>query len=237
MATAFEYSGTELDALAGAVNYYTLLARRFAPYLRGRVVEVGAGVGTFAEYLLREPAVEELVLVEPADNNFPVLRERFARDRRVCTVHGYLEQLDASTAADALVAVNVMEHVEDDGGFLEHAGRVLRPGGHLLLYVPAVPQIYGSLDAEFEHFRRYTRAGLDARLRESGFQVLGLRYTNLPGVLGWALMGKVLRRRTITPRSVETYDRWVMPMVARVEEFWSPPLGQSLLAVARRAAK
>lgn len=234
MATAFEYSGTELDALAGAVNYYSLLSRRFAPYARGRVVEVGAGVGTFAEYLLRIPAVTELVLVEPADNNFPTLRERFAGNPRVRTVHGYLEQLDAGTAADALVAVNVMEHVEDDRAFLEHAGGVLRPGGHLLLFVPAVPQIYGTLDAAFEHFRRYTRGGLDARLRETGLDVLDLRYTNLPGVLGWALMGKVLRRRTISPASVETYDRWVMPVVSRVEEFWRPPIGQSLLAIARR---
>lgn len=234
--TAFNYSGTELDALAGAVNYYSLLARCFAPYASGRVVEVGAGVGTFAEYLLRAPAVAELVLVEPADNNFPVLRERFAGVPRVRTVHGYLDQLEAATAADALVAVNVMEHVEDDRAFLEHAGRVLRPGGHLFLFVPAVPQIYGSLDAAFEHFRRYTRRGLDARLRGAGFEVLDLRYTNLPGVLGWALMGKVLRRRTLSPGSVETYDRWVLPVVARMEELWRPPIGQSLLAVTRRPA-
>lgn len=234
MSTTFEYAGTELDALAGAVNYYSMLVSRFAPYVGERVVEVGAGVGTFAGHLLERTSPRELVLVEPADNNYPALRERFGGAPGVHTVHGYLEELDGATRADTVIAVNVMEHVEDDAAFLECAWRLLDPGGHLLLFVPAVPQIYGSLDAAFDHFRRYTRAGLGARLRGGGFEVRSLRYTNLPGVLGWALMGKVLRRRTLSPESVRTYDRWVLPLVSKVEKHWAPPIGQSLLAIARR---
>src|SRR5262249_45597852 len=75
--TVFSYSGTELKALAGAHNYYRWIFRRFAPYLGPRIVEVGAGVGTFSRLLLDESGPSRLVLVEPADNLAPLLRSRF----------------------------------------------------------------------------------------------------------------------------------------------------------------
>jgi hypothetical protein len=64
--------------------------------------------------------------------------------------------------------------------------------------------------------------------------VLFLSYFNLPGTLGWFLTGRVLRRRTLKPRHVRLYDRWVIPWLSRLEERWTPPLGQSLMAIARK---
>lgn len=231
---AFTYSGEELDALSGARNYYRWIIRRFAPYLGGRIVEVGAGIGTFAEHLLQAAPGAELTLVEPAENNYPHLRARFADRPRVRTVRGYLEDGGAPSSADAVVAVNVMEHVRDDDGFLRAAHRLLAPGGHALLFVPAVPAIYGTLDEAFEHFRRYTRRALDEKLRAAGFHPLRVAYTNLPGVAAWWLSGRVLRRRTVTARDARLYDRWVIPWVSALERVWTPPLGQSLIAVARK---
>ena len=65
-----------------------------------------------------------------------------------------------------------MEHVRDDAAFVRAAHRLLAPGGHLLLFVPALPAIYGSLDEAFEHFRRYTRPVLAERLRGAGLEPL-----------------------------------------------------------------
>jgi hypothetical protein len=59
-------------------------------------------------------------------------------------------------------------------------------------------------------------------------------YTNLPGIAAWWLSGRVLRRRTVTPGDVRLYDRWMIPWIAAVERAVSPPLGQSLIAVARK---
>jgi SAM-dependent methyltransferase len=232
----FTYSGEELDALAGAVNYYRWIVRRFAPYLGRRVVEVGAGIGTFAEHLLDAAPGTELTLVEPAANNFPHLRARFAGRTGVRTVQGYLGDAGAPGIADSVVAVNVMEHVRDDAAFLADAHRLLAPGGHALLFVPALPAIFGTLDEAFEHFRRYTRPVLDERLRGAGFTPLRVAYTNLPGVAAWWLSGKVLRRRTVSARDARVYDRWVIPWVQALERVWTPPLGQSLLAIARKDA-
>lgn len=231
---SFAYSGEELDALAGAVNYYRWIVRRFRPYLGARIVEAGAGIGTFAAHLREAAPQARLTLVEPAANNHPHLAARFATDARVRTVHGYLAEAGDDASADTVVAVNVMEHVEDDAAFLATARRLLAPGGHLCLYVPALPAIYGTLDEAFEHHRRYTRAGLRARLLGAGFRPLRIAYTNLPGVAAWWVSGRVLRRRTVTARDAKLYDRWMIPWISALERVWSPPAGQSLIAIATR---
>jgi len=172
--------------------------------------------------------------VEPAENNFPRLVRRFAGDARVTPVHGYLDDGVPTASADAVVAVNVMEHVEDDAGFLRHAARVLAPGGHLLIFVPALPALYGSLDEAFEHYRRYTRGGLLARLREAGLEPVSVRFLNLPGMVAWWLYAKLLRRRTITDRAARFYDRWIVPAVRAVEDRVALPVGNGLIAIARK---
>ena len=149
-------------------------------------------------------------------------------------MQGYLEDAGPAGSADAVVAVNVMEHVRDDDAFLRTAHRLLAPGGHALLFVPALPALFGTLDEAFEHFRRYTRPVLADRLREAGLEPLRVQYTNLPGVAAWWLSGKVLRRRTLTARDARLYDRWVVPWVSALERVWTPPLAQSLIAVARK---
>jgi SAM-dependent methyltransferase len=234
MISGFSYSGTELDALAGAPNYYRAIIDRFRPYLGRRVVEVGAGVGTFARFVLGEPTVDEMTLVEPADNNLPTLRERFAGDRRVTVRQGYLEDLVPSRPVDSIVAVNVLEHVEDDQRFLRAAHDALLPGGHILLFIPALSQIFGTLDEAFGHFRRYTKPLLATRLAAAGFSDVRLRYTNFPGIASWYVAGRVLRKRTLAPRDVRVYDRVVMPWVTAFERFWEPPLGQSIIAIGTR---
>jgi SAM-dependent methyltransferase len=231
----FTYSGSELDSLAEAVNYYRFIAGQFAPHLGERVVEVGAGIGTFAQHLLQATAprpVKQLMLIEPAENNLPHLRRCFDGDARVTTAGGYLESHAATLKADSLVAVNVLEHVEDDVAFLRAARQVLAPSGRLLLFVPALPLIFGTLDRAFEHHRRYTKQVLNVRLRVAGFRPRSIRYVNLPGVVSWFVAGRVLRRKTIAPRDVRLYDRYVVPWVSWLDQRIEPPFGQSLIAVA-----
>lgn len=231
---AFTYAGEELDALAGARNYHAWIAERFAPWLGRRIVEAGAGIGSFAAHLRAAAPHAELTLVEPAENNWPRLHAAFAGDPAVRTVRGYLGDAGGPGYADTVVAVNVMEHVRDDAEFLRTAHRLLSPGGHLLLFIPALPALYGTLDEAFDHFRRYTRPELEAKLRGAGFAPRSIRYTNLPGVLAWWLSGRVLRRRTVTAADARLYDRWMIPWISRLERVWQPPLGQSLIAVAQR---
>jgi hypothetical protein len=121
---AFSYSGSELEAMAEAESYHRWIFSRVAPHLGSRIIEVGAGVGTFASVLLAEVQVSELVLVEPADNLFPHLANRFAAGPRVRVVKGYLENCIPQSPLDSLIAVNVIEHVAEDIEFLRLALKI-----------------------------------------------------------------------------------------------------------------
>ena len=228
------YPGGELEALSQSPNYYRWLLRHFVPYLGKRVLELGAGIGTVADYLLHNTSIPEFVLVEPADNLFPRLEERFSGGSRVRLVHGRLEDVVSSLSVDSVIAVNVLEHVVDDTALLRAIHQVLVPGGVVLLFVPALPWLFGTLDESFQHVRRYTKRGLASQLEKTGFSMERLHYFNCFGVIAWFAAGKILRRKTIGVAGARGYDRWIVPWASRVEGHWTPPFGQSLVAVARK---
>lgn len=232
----FTYSGTELEAVAEAKNYYNWIIDSFTGAFGKRVVEVGAGIGTVSELIVERAAPSDLLLIEPAANNIPELKRKFARDSRVRIVEGYLEQIEDTLSADTIIAVNVMEHIAHDAEFLRAANRALRRGGTLLLLVPALPAIYGSLDRALDHYRRYTKSGLRKLLIDAGFEIETFHYLNSLGVLAWTVAGRILRRTTLSARQVRFYDRWIIPSLRRVESKIHPPVGQSLLVIARKGA-
>ena len=230
----FTYSGEELDALGGATNYYRWICDAFSPWLGAEIVEAGAGIGTFTAYLARRRPQARITALEPALNNFPRLARRWAGHARVAAVQAYLDDALPAASADTVVAVNVMEHVPDDLGFMTAAAHVLEPGGHLCLFVPALPALFGTLDEAFEHHRRYTRRSLSAGLRGAGLEPVQVKYMTLPGIAAWWLWSRALRRRTITDSDARVYDRFVIPVVRAVESVLPPPVGNSLLAIARK---
>ena len=90
------------------------------------------------------------------------------------------------------------------------------------------------MDRHFGHFRRYARPGLRALLQGAGFDIERLTYVNMIGAVAWLMSGLILRRKTLTPGMVKLSDRILIPVTARLERRVQPPLGQSLIAVARK---
>jgi SAM-dependent methyltransferase len=233
------YAGTELAAMAEARNYQRWILSRCRPHLGRVVLEHGAGLGTYSALLLRE-AIEQLIALEPAANLVAALGEQLAQfGPRAEIVAGTLEDRVAELRArgvESVVSINVLEHIDDDVRTLRAMHDVLAPGGRLILFVPALPWLYGSLDVAFEHRRRYAKRELVAKVAGAGFRIESVRFVNLPGVLPWWLSGRVLRRRTLEPGAVRFYDRFALPLVSRLEGWLPPPIGQNLLLIARREA-
>jgi len=230
------YPGDELEAMASARNYYRWIVAQWRPYLRGRILELGAGTGNFSRHLLGE-SIDSLVLVEPARNLFPTLQERFKGDRRVEVRCASLEEClpDLRTSpAHAAVSVNVLEHIQDDVRTLRGLKDAVGPGGTVLVLVPALPVLYGAADRTFGHVRRYTKVGLTEALRAAQLSIVSIHYVNFLGAFAWFTAGRLLRRPTITPGMVKLSDRTVIPLTRLLERFVVPPFGQSLIAVAHR---
>jgi len=229
---SFVYSGTELDAMAEARNYCRWILDFFAPYLGKKVIEIGAGAGTFSQLLLRIDRISKLVLFEPSANLFLLLQEQFGENPRVRLQSGSFDPSVLGEPADSIVLVNVLEHILDDDALLLQIRQSLRPGGRVLLFVPALEWIYGSLDKAFEHRRRYSKPVLRRKLERAGFRVERARYVNFLGITSWFFAGRVLRQRTLRTGQVRWYDRWIIPWTFKLEQIWEPPIGQSLVAVA-----
>jgi SAM-dependent methyltransferase len=230
-----DYLSSELGPMALAHNYYRWIMREFRPHLWNVVCELGAGIGTFSSLLLEED-IQQLILVEPAHNLFAYLRDHFTTEARVQVVNGEIERHAERLRqgrVDTIVSVNVLEHIDDDHRTLATITKILSFGGTLLLFVPALPWLFGSLDATFGHFRRYRKTELEEKVTEAGFQILDLKFMNFPGIVTWFVAGRILRSSTISPLMVRSYDRLIIPIVKAIESRITAPLGQSLMLIAQ----
>lgn len=222
----------EFAALSEAVNYRAAIVHEFAPYLRGRVLEVGAGIGQTTEAMLALPGVEELVGVEPDTRFQNGFRERLPDVRLVA---GTTANLNPGESFDAAVMVNVLEHIEHDVEELIRLRSILgERSGHLCILVPARQELYSKLDAHFGHFRRYDRPSLKSALQQAGFEIENLFYFNVVGYFAWGLRYTLLRGMSFDIQQVRLFDRKIFPWVHRIERGLMRPLfGQSLVVIAR----
>ena len=222
----------EFAALREARNYRAALVREFAPVLHGRVIEVGSGVGQMTTEFARVPHVTEIVAVEP-DPRFHA--EFTAANPLLRLIRGTAADIPDRTHWDALVAVNVLEHIEHDADELSAWAALLRERrGRIGLFVPARPEIYAPIDRDFGHYRRYTRPDLRLKLESAGFEVERLCYFNFAGYFAWWLNFRVRGQRRFEVTAVRAFDRFIFPAVHALEtRVCRPPFGQSLLAIAR----
>jgi SAM-dependent methyltransferase len=222
----------EFAALAQAGNYRSALFTQFRAALHGDVLEVGAGIGQMTEHLRRLPEVRRAIAIEP-DARF------CAEHRRRLPGHELLEgtvaDLPAQTSCDAILSINVLEHIREDEAELGRYAALLRARqGVLCLFVPARPELYAPIDKDFGHFRRYDYRGLKDKLLRAGFAVERMYYFNFAGYFAWWLNFCLLKKRAFSPKMVRVYDRLIFPVTYWIESnILRPPLGQSLLAVAR----
>ncbi|HMJ94939.1 MAG TPA: methyltransferase domain-containing protein [Thermoleophilaceae bacterium] len=225
----------DLDELAGARRLADWMFSQFRPLVADDSAEVGAGIGTFTEHLLGA-GVERLLLVEPDPELAAELERRFGADPRTELVRDSVPG-SPTLARDAgrfgfVLCQNVLEHVPDDEGAVAELAAALRPGGVLGLLVPAHPRLYGSLDREYGHERRYTRERLQRLIAGAGLELVELRSFNLLGVAGW--WWKSRRGASgLGHRSLRAYEA-LLPLWRPIERLLRPRAGLSLIAVARR---
>ncbi len=205
------------------------------PSAPGPMLEIGAGIGTFSRLLL-DAGASPLLLVEPDDACAQELRRTFDGDPRVAVVQELLPDSPTLRERPAsfryALCQNVLEHIDDDVAALAAVVDALEPGGELAVLVPAHPFLYGRLDEKFGHFRRYTRPGLRALVRDAGAELTSLRSFNMLGVPGWWIAGRT-KRLDISEGSLRAYEALVR-FWHPVEELVRPPLGLSLVARARK---
>lgn len=233
-------SQTMSPEIINATNYYRWIVSRMEKYLGQRILDIGGGFGTHLEFML--PDHPQITSIDLSETAVEFMRERFAAYPKFESAVLDFGQPGAqreliSRQYDTITSLNVLEHIEDDLTALSHMREILAAQhGNLFLFVPALPSLYGSLDSQAGHFRRYTRRSLASVLTKAGFEIVELYYFNVVGVLPWWFNAVVLRRDIAADSvggQIRVFDRWIVPALRGVEALVHPPIGQSLIAVAR----
>jgi SAM-dependent methyltransferase len=217
--------------------------RRLSMLERGRLlVDCGAGTGRFALEASRACTV---IAVDDHEESLEIARRNLGMEavrRGSCTA---LPLADGT--ADIVTALDVIEHVEDDRRAVAEMLRILKPGGIIVITVPAFQGLWSDWDVALHHFRRYRRAGLRPLLADAGFEVVRCDYIN---VLAFPAVWALRKWRTWFPKSSDRrgpraeerippawlnrllFASFVLPAASGIPF----PFGVGLLAVARRPA-
>lgn len=223
-----------LETLSIAPRFNRWMADTVTPFMGTRVLEIGAGMGNLSRLLCRRR--KRYVATDQDAEYVEQLRMAF-RHRPLVQV----AKLDAANAADfqpfegamdTVLCLNVLEHIQDDGGTLKRIHGLLQPGGRLILLVPNDPKAYGSLDAALGHVRRYAEKQVTGLVEAAGFEVektLGFNRVSTPG---WRIKGKLLQSKTVSNFTLKAFDRlvWLWRKIDAALP-WQP---MSVIVVARR---
>jgi SAM-dependent methyltransferase len=221
--------------MAHAANYFAWQGRLVAPELGQRVIEVGCGIGNFTGMLLDR----EIVLAVDVDPGcIERLQQRYSNRTNL---QAFLCEPSSGAFADlarfhpdSCVCLNVLEHIEDDQRALAAMASVLMPGGAVALLVPAFQALYGPIDHNLSHHRRYSRKALAGLAHRTGLRIEKLHYVNAIGFFGWWINAHVFKREAQSESQIRIFDRWVVPWMSRLEAMAPPGFGQSLFAVLRK---
>jgi hypothetical protein len=223
-----------LEDISEAKNYHAWLTSLALPYLGDDPLEIGSGLGAYAQTWL-EAGVPRMTVSEADPDRAARLKTRFADDDRV-QVRRLGLPTDATGEHSALVSFNVLEHIPDHVGALRSAAGLLRPGAPVVILVPAFESVMSDFDRRIGHVRRYRTTSLTDAFEQAGLSVERVHYVNAVGLPAWWLMMKVLRGTPSNSPLLRFYDRTVVPVMRGIEKGRPAPFGQSVFAVGRTPA-
>ena len=221
----------ELEVLSNTPVSTRIILDELLPHIGPRVLEVGAGLGLVTEQLVA--AGRTVTALEPD----PSLHSRIgARGAGATVLNATLASSGLEGPFDTVLYVNVLEHIEDDAAELAVARRLLGPGGNVVIFVPAMPSLWGTMDAVSGHFRRYRRRELATVVRAAGLRLQVVRNFDPVGIAPYWLAYRVMRRKVLGTAAVGAYDRVISPAsraVSRLSRGRGP--GKNLIAVGSSA--
>jgi SAM-dependent methyltransferase len=214
-------------------RYNDWIMEKIEPWMGNHVLEVGAGIGNVSRYFLNR---KSLILTDVHEEYLEALLNEFSSLPNV-TVERY--NLDESgehlrnRTLDTILVLNVLEHIRDDVHALRDMASLLVPGGRIILQLPAHRLLFGSLDRNLDHFRRYSRREITLKLKESGFVPEHISTFNMFGALGWFTCSRILQKKILPQSQLGLFNR-LTPLFMAIERKFPPPFGLSILAVGRK---
>jgi 2-polyprenyl-3-methyl-5-hydroxy-6-metoxy-1,4-benzoquinol methylase len=238
-----EYSAhTNLELDAQSHRFTRWLYNEVSAGLKGDVLEIGSGIGTYSEKIINDKSrASHVMLTDIAPSYIEALTKKFFSNNNNNNVS--VSKLDLNRKEDyekigygkfdSILGLNVLEHVENDEFALRQLYRMLKDEGTMVLLVPCHKFLYNVLDKKAGHFRRYTKKELEYKVSKTQFIIQRIFYFNMLGIVGWYLNGGLAKNPQINGTAYRIFDSLV-PVSQHIERLVGKRLGLSIICYLRK---
>ena len=229
-----------LNAIQKADNFNRWMYEQIRPFLKGDIVEIGSGVGTFSRLVAHDFPKSRIVVSDIDTDYVKALKEEFRDKKNISSFKIDLGDKEdfkqISHPVDTVFALNVLEHVKDDIGTMNEIYRLLKPGGRFIVLVPAHQWLYSPIDKAVGHHRRYNKRMMRKRIAKTPFVLKKMFYFNAPAIAGWIVNGLIFRRSEIDDGAMGLFNKLV-PAFRIIEKYFLFRLvGISLIVILEKKA-
>lgn len=222
--------------LSERFNYNHWIYDNIQSFIGDNILEVGAGIGNITDFIIFK---KKLTLIDINQDYVDYLNAKYSfRDKsNFIALRVDIQNIKSSPLADkkfdTIISLNIIEHLENDLQAIKNMSSLLDIGGKLIILVPALKTLYGSMDISFDHLHRYNRKDLKLLINGQNLEIVKFYYMNFLGLLGWFINGRILKKKELPVKQTKIFDKLV-PFISFAEKIIKPPLGQSLILIAQK---
>ena len=228
-----------LDVIAKADKFNRWMYETIKPFCKGKTLEIGSGIGNISTFFLDDGF--DMVLTDIRQNYFEKLNQNFNQYSNFLgsevmnlTDAEFDKKFESHIGQyDTVFALNVVEHIQDDGLAITNCKKLLKKGGHLVILVPSYQGLFNKFDTELGHYRRYTKTKLSKVFTNSNLEIIHKQYFNFIGILGWFITGSILKKESIPGGQMKLYNTLV-PIFKIVDKVIFNRIGLSTIVVGKK---
>ena len=232
---SYEYIGDELELFSAAKNWKQYVAKLIQPYIKGDVLEAGAGIGTNT-LLFFNNKVSSWVLLEPDKKNFTVLQTIVADKKlpaNASLFNGFTTDIDETKKFDTILYIDVIEHIEDDKSEITTAINLLKPNGHLIVLSPAHNYLMSPFDKAIGHYRRYSKK-MAAALGNEKVAIVKNIYADSIGLFASCANKLLLKQKYPSKKQIHFWDSFMIPISKIIDPLLFHACGKTIITVWRK---
>lgn len=224
-----------LSALSNANKLNSWFYSTIKPYCKGRILEIGSGIGNISQYFIKDNfdiTLSDLRdnYLEALTNHFPSTKSTNFKSLDLVDPNFDEKHKDAFDSYDTIFALNVIEHIKEDQQAILNCYKLLKKGGTLIILVPAYQLLYNRFDTELEHYKRYNQKMLSELFIQASFTIVHKQYFNAAGILGWFISGRILNNKILPEGQISLYDKLV-PVFKVMDKILFNKVGLSVMTV------
>ncbi len=232
----FQYSGSELTVFSGARNWKSYWKSRINKFIKGNVLDVGAGIGATAELFINDKRINSWFFLEPDKYLASELASKIQTNifsDKFEILNCITADLNADKSFNTILYIDVLEHIENDLSELACASKLLSHDGYILIVVPAHQILFSNFDKHVGHYRRYNKSTL-RKVIPSDLQIVKMEYLDSIGVLASFASKFILKAVSPSKLQVKIWDTLFVSLSKVIDPIIFHAVGKSIICVLKK---